>query len=224
VSDPPIVLDKRTIDLPAATTDSTIECLVVDGESRDAEQEICFWVAPDVRAIEAGEIAPVAYDPEAILKCFGADVHLVVAEVNAHSQVMLVADQFNRIFERKDIRSPLKRRVSAIAERPIASRYDRRNQAATIRSWKTGSRSRWTSKVRVRNATGYDCCGGAGAITNRLDVVKYAVITKRGLVDRRRRENVTLANRYVRAWFKMYSLLPNAFDSANPGDPPGTNE
>ena len=60
-------------------------------------------------------------NPEAVLKCFRADVHLIGAKIDAGVNFVLAADQVEIVLEGEDIRSTLKRGVAAIAERPIAA-------------------------------------------------------------------------------------------------------
>ena len=52
----------------------------------------------------AAEVSEGADEPEAILKCFRADIHLVVAEIDAGVDFMLAADQVEIILEGVDVR------------------------------------------------------------------------------------------------------------------------
>ena len=108
-------------------------------EARDAEQKIGLGITAYVCAAESGEVAAVADDPEAVLESLGAHVHLVVAEVNPHPEVMLVTDEFERVAERVDVRSTLERRVAAIADCPVAAGHDCRDQSAAIGARKAGT-------------------------------------------------------------------------------------
>src|ERR1700722_31780 len=117
--DPPIIRDEGAINLPAAAGDRSLVRLVVNGPTRETEQEIGLRIARG--AIACGKVAAVADKPEAILEGLRAHVHLIGAEVEAHPQFMLVQDEIERVFEREDVRSTLERGEAAIAEGPIAA-------------------------------------------------------------------------------------------------------
>ena len=105
--DAPIVFDEGAVDLPTAAGHRSVVGLVVNGEAGDAKQEIRLSIAGDAGAAEAGKVAKCADNPEAVLECFGAHIHLIGAEVEPGLDVMLAADDVERIPERKDVGSTL---------------------------------------------------------------------------------------------------------------------
>src|ERR1700691_2186681 len=139
----PVVLDEGTVNLPATASDGAVVGLVVFAQSGHPHQQVRFGIAGDDYAVcsvggagiargsgtvcgagstfVAAEISEEADDPEAVLECFRADIHLIGAEIDAGVNLMLAADQIEILLERENIGSTLKRRVAAIAERPITA-------------------------------------------------------------------------------------------------------
>ena len=91
--DPPIILEKRPEDATSAAGDGAIERLVMNGQACDANQKIGLGIAGNAGAAQAGKIAAVADDPEAVLKGLNADVHLITAKVDSHREVVLMTDK-----------------------------------------------------------------------------------------------------------------------------------
>ena len=110
---------KGRIDLPAAAGDGATVSLIVDGPSGHSHQQVGLGIAGDDAC--TGEVSEEPDDPEAVLKFLRADIHLIVAEIDAGVDFMLAADQVEIVLEGEDIRSALKWRVAAIAEGPIAA-------------------------------------------------------------------------------------------------------
>ena len=79
---PASYLRERAVDFPAPAGDRAIVRLVVNGYTRDAEQEIRLRIARHVEGAIAGKVAGDADNPEAILESFGAYVHLIGAIVD----------------------------------------------------------------------------------------------------------------------------------------------
>src|ERR1700683_3148158 len=129
-SSAPVILDEGPVDLPAPAGDGTAVRLVVDGAPGHAQQQIGLRTAGHDPG--AAKVSEGTHEPEAVLKFFGADVHLIVTEIEAGADLMLSADQVKNILEGIDVRSALKRRVAAIAERPIAAGHIGGNQTLTV--------------------------------------------------------------------------------------------
>src|ERR1700722_137472 len=86
----PVILDEGPVNLPAAAADGAVVGLVMFGQSGYPHQEVRFSVAG--RWAFTGEVSEQADDPEAVLECFRADVHLIGAEINAGMNLRLVWD------------------------------------------------------------------------------------------------------------------------------------
>ena len=139
----------------------------------------------------SGEVSEGADEPEASSKGCRADVHLIVAEIDAGVNFMLAADQVEIVFERVDVRSTLEGRVAAIAEGPIAAGNFSGNQAFTV--WSTGVGGTAGSSPDRRSEFQQDGGGCAGEVTRRSDVVEDAVVADGGLIERVGREHVVPA-------------------------------
>src|ERR1700677_678302 len=150
----PIVLDEGTVNLPAAASDGAVVGLVVFAQSGHPHQQVRFGIAGNDYAVcsvggagiargsgtvcgagstfVAAEVSEEGDDPEAILECFCADIHLIGAEIDAGVNLVLAADQIEIVLEREDIRSALKWGVAAIAERPITALNNGGRYALTV--------------------------------------------------------------------------------------------
>ena len=115
-----------------------------------APSYVWSWMAPPLIPISrsasglpaaepaAAEVSGDAEEPEAGSKGFCAHIHLIGTEIDAGVDFMLAADQVEIVFEGEDIRSTLKWRVAAIAERPIAASGINGNQSLTV-----GAAGKW---------------------------------------------------------------------------------
>ena len=167
------------------------------------------------------EVSEGANEPEAVLKCLGADIHLIAAEIDASVNFVLAPDQIEIVLERVDIGSTLKWRVAAITEGPIAALDLRGNQPLTVRA----AGSRGTGGRAAQIGVGNSQLGRlASEIAQRGDVVEDAVVAHGGLVERLGENTWLQPTPMLRPWLMRFSLLPKALDSASPGAPPGTKE
>src|SRR5579871_1187572 len=108
----PIVLHVRPVDFPAAAGDVASEVLVVDADAGKTEQQVGGGVG-----------GPRAADHfEAVLKAHGADIHLVSAEIEADTNVVLPFDHVQGITDGEDIGAALKWGVAAVTEGPETRR------------------------------------------------------------------------------------------------------
>src|ERR1700722_109317 len=127
----PIVLDEGPVNLPAAASDGAVVGLVVFAQSGHPHQQVCFGISGNAHAVcsvggagiargsgtvcgagstsVAAEVSEEADNPEAVLECFRANVHLIGAKVDAGVNFMLAADQIEVVLERENIGSTLKR-------------------------------------------------------------------------------------------------------------------
>ena len=135
-------------------------------------------------------------NPEAILKGFGADVHLVGAKVDSNMDVVLTANQVQRIREAKDVGAALERSVAAVAKGEISVDEQNRNQTAAIGSRRTrlGSGSTGAAQVGEGNADAGEVSGSASAGALRSDVIEDAIVAEAELIDGGGGKDVGLAD------------------------------
>src|SRR5208282_4252708 len=86
----PIIFDEGPVNLPAATSDGAAVDLVMDAQAGHSHQQVGFGAPRG--AADASEGSEETDDPEAVLKSFGADVHLIGAKIDAGVNFMLAAD------------------------------------------------------------------------------------------------------------------------------------
>ena len=137
----PIVFNERAVQFPAAAGNVAIERLIVDGQARQALQKIRHRLA----APQAGK------DPVSVLETLGQDVHLIGANGAADLNVVVAANHVERIGDGENIGPALKRRESAIAQRPVTAIQLGRCQTAADAS-QIGARN--AERLRLRS---YPC-------------------------------------------------------------------
>src|SRR4029077_5861659 len=101
----------------------------------------------------AGKIANSTGNPETVLEGFGAAVHLICADIKSDLEVVLAADQVERVFKREDVCTTLERREAAIANGPVAGYKQGTDQDATICARRAlgAAAEAGAAQVRARN-------------------------------------------------------------------------
>src|ERR1700734_4002925 len=88
--DAPVILYEGPVNLPAAAGDGAVVGLVMFAQSGHPHQQVCFGIARS--GTRAGKVSEEADDPEAVLKCFCADVHLIGTKIDSGVNLMLATD------------------------------------------------------------------------------------------------------------------------------------
>src|ERR1700746_1748383 len=220
LGDSPIILDEWPVNLPAPAGHRTVKCLIVLRQTRKAHKKIRRGITSDRvdRVRITAEIADKTGDQESVLERLGANVHLICPDIYTELDVMLSADDIQRIFYAENIGPSLERRKTAIAQRPVTASHQCADQPATECAWRAnGGGATGTAQICPNDAK---LCGFATAGSLRSNVVEDAVVTKAKLVHGRRRKDVRFTNRNIASVVQDSLVAAKGVGFGKPGRAP----
>jgi hypothetical protein len=126
---PPIILNIRTEQLPAASSSRTLKGLIVESEIRQTKGEIRHIVASPY----------IGENQKPILEGIGSHIQLVDANLAADPDIVPATDHVERVGDCENVGSARKGGKTAVTQGPETASDNHRSQsaadAAQIRAW-----------------------------------------------------------------------------------------